>query len=433
VTAQTPIVAPEGAAATLRRILALAAPTTALSLLQAAAQLMETWLAARQGTAALAGWAVVLPFALLLQMMSVGAMGGGVVSAIARALGAGRREEASALVLHAVLIALAAGLLFAAALAGFPQAVFGAIAGQEAAAAAVPYAIWLFGLGAVPAWLANTLASVLRGGGRHGLAARVMAGAWIVYPGLAWVLMEPLGMALPGLGLAYAIVFWSATIAMAVVVLRGGAGLRAGAAGEALGRPVPSHPVGRARRLRAGHPREPGNHSRHGAGRAPRSGGRCGLRRRGAARVPDDPAGLRRGLGADGAGRARSGRGRLGFGPPHGLGGRRAGIRARRAGGRGGGAGARLLRGCLCLRPRGGRDRRARAAAHGTGLRGVRARHGALLRLDGRGADALAHRGGDGAGLAGRRAAAGCWRTRSGWGSTATSSAWRSASRPMAC
>ncbi|HZF74523.1 MAG TPA: MATE family efflux transporter [Acetobacteraceae bacterium] len=223
-TAQTPIVAPEGAAATLRRILALAAPTTALSLLQAAAQLMETWLAARQGTAALAGWAVVLPFALLLQMMSVGAMGGGVVSAIARALGAGRREEASALVLHAVLIALAAGLLFAVALAGFPRAVFGAIAGQEAAAAAVPYAIWLFGLGAVPAWLANTLASVLRGGGRHGLAARVMAGAWIVYPGLAWVLMEPLGMALPGLGLAYAIVFWSATIAMAVVVLRGGAG-----------------------------------------------------------------------------------------------------------------------------------------------------------------------------------------------------------------
>ncbi|MGT2495111.1 MATE family efflux transporter [Cupriavidus basilensis] len=81
----------------LRRILVLAAPTSLIAFLQAGAQLIETWLAARQGTAALAGWAVVLPFALLLQQMSTGAMGGGVVSAIARALGAGKREEASSL------------------------------------------------------------------------------------------------------------------------------------------------------------------------------------------------------------------------------------------------------------------------------------------------------------------------------------------------
>ena len=81
----------------LRRILALAAPTTLLAAVQSFGQLFETWLAARQGTAALAGWAVVLPFALLLQQMSAGAMGGGVVSAIARALGAKRPDEAAAL------------------------------------------------------------------------------------------------------------------------------------------------------------------------------------------------------------------------------------------------------------------------------------------------------------------------------------------------
>src|SRR5918998_1239352 len=105
----------------LRRVLALAAPTTGLAAVQAAAQLFETWLAARQGTAALAGWAVVLPFALLLVQMSAGAMGGGVVSAIARALGAKRPDEASALVLHALLIATGFGLCFAALLAGFPR------------------------------------------------------------------------------------------------------------------------------------------------------------------------------------------------------------------------------------------------------------------------------------------------------------------------
>ena len=87
---------PPGTGVLARRILALAAPTTLGAAVQSACQLIEPWLAARQGTAALAGWAVVLPFALLMSQMSTGAMGGGIVSAIARALGAGRRDEASA-------------------------------------------------------------------------------------------------------------------------------------------------------------------------------------------------------------------------------------------------------------------------------------------------------------------------------------------------
>ena len=209
-----------------RQILALAAPTAFSAVLQAVAQIAETWLAARQGTAALAGWSVVLPFSLLMQMMSSGAMGGGVSSAIARALGAGRREEASALVLHAVLIAVLAGAAFAVLLAGFPRPVLGAIGGAAATEAAAPYAILLFGLGAVPVWLANTLASVLRGGGRHALAARVLVITWAAYPPLAWLLAEPLGMGLPGIGLGLAIAFTGSTLAMGWVVLRGGAGFR---------------------------------------------------------------------------------------------------------------------------------------------------------------------------------------------------------------
>ncbi|HEX8164665.1 MAG TPA: MATE family efflux transporter [Beijerinckiaceae bacterium] len=210
----------------LRAILALAAPTSLVAALQVVSQLAETWLAARQGTAALAGWAVVLPFALLLQQMSAGAMGGGVVSAIARALGAGRTDEASALVLHALLIAAAAGALFVLALAVFPRAVLGLVGGREAAEAAAAYSMILFGAGAVPAWLANTLASVLRGGGRHALAARVLALAWLGYPGLAWALMEPAGLGLPGAGLAFALVMIAAALAMSAVVWRGGASFK---------------------------------------------------------------------------------------------------------------------------------------------------------------------------------------------------------------
>ena len=208
----------------LRAILALALPTALVSFAQVAAQLLETWFAARQGTAALAGWAVVLPFALLLQMTSAGAMGGGVVSAIARALGGGRRDEAAALVMHAMIIACAAGACFALPLALAPHAVLGWVGGAAPAAAAAGYAAWLFGAGALPSWLANTLASVLRGAGRHALAARVLLLAWIAYPPLAWVAAEPLGLGLAGLGIAFAGVFWVAAVAMGVVVLRGGAG-----------------------------------------------------------------------------------------------------------------------------------------------------------------------------------------------------------------
>ena len=210
----------------LRRILALAAPTTLVVLLQAGGQLAETWLAARQGTAALSAWAVVLPFALMMQQMSAGAMGGGVVSAIARTLGAGNREEASALVVHALVIAGTAALIFSFLLAGIPSIVLGAIAGREIAAAATPYAFWLFGIGAIPVWASNTLASVMRGGGRHALAARVLVISGIAYPPLAWVLMERLGQGLPGAGMAFAFTNAAAALALGVLVMRGGAGFR---------------------------------------------------------------------------------------------------------------------------------------------------------------------------------------------------------------
>ena len=207
-----------------RRILALAAPTTVLSALQVVALLLETWIAARLGRAALAGWAVVLPFALLLGQMSAGAMGGGVVSAIARALGARRPDEAAALALHALLIALGFAAMFVVLLAGFPWALLTLIGGADAAAAGAPYALVLFGLGAVPVWMANTLGSILRGAGRHALAARVLNVAWLAYPVLAFVMAEALGMGLVGLGLAFASCFWVAAAVMARVVFSGAAG-----------------------------------------------------------------------------------------------------------------------------------------------------------------------------------------------------------------
>src|SRR5271167_2682207 len=97
-------------------LLRLAAPNILVMVAQSSVGLIETYFVGKLGTASLAGVALVFPPMMLMQMMSAGAMGGGMSSAIARALGGGRRADADALALHALVIALAFGLTFTVAL-----------------------------------------------------------------------------------------------------------------------------------------------------------------------------------------------------------------------------------------------------------------------------------------------------------------------------
>src|SRR5580692_3002193 len=85
-------------------LLRLAWPNMLVMLAQASTGLIETWWVGHLGTDALAGMALVFPGVMLVQMLSGGALGGGISSAIARALGGGRRAEADSLVLHALVI-----------------------------------------------------------------------------------------------------------------------------------------------------------------------------------------------------------------------------------------------------------------------------------------------------------------------------------------
>ena len=96
-------------------LLRMAWPNVLVMMAQAATGLIETYFVGKLGTDALAGMALVFPCVMLMQMISAGAMGGGISSAIARALGAGRRDEADALVLHAIVINILFGASFAAA------------------------------------------------------------------------------------------------------------------------------------------------------------------------------------------------------------------------------------------------------------------------------------------------------------------------------
>src|ERR1700693_684112 len=80
-----------------RTLVRLAWPNILVMLAQASTGLIETWFVSRLGIDALAGMALVFPGFMMMQMLSAGAMGGGISSAIARAPGGGRRGGAGGL------------------------------------------------------------------------------------------------------------------------------------------------------------------------------------------------------------------------------------------------------------------------------------------------------------------------------------------------
>jgi putative MATE family efflux protein len=185
-------------AATLVR---LAAPNMLVMLAQTAVGLVETYFVGKLGTAALAGVALVFPLVMLMQMMSAGAMGGGISSAIARALGAGRRADADALALHALVIALVFGGSFTVALLAGGRALYAAMGGSGASlAAALTYSNVVFA-GAILVWLFNSLANVIRGSGNMAVPAVVTCVGVLVLIPLSPCLIFGLGP-LPRLGVA---------------------------------------------------------------------------------------------------------------------------------------------------------------------------------------------------------------------------------------
>src|SRR4051812_9781859 len=146
-------------------LLRLAWPNILVMLAQTSTGLIETWWVSHLGTDALAGMALVFPGFMMMTMLSGGAFGGGIASAIARALGGGRRADAEALVLHALLINLAVGVATSIIFLAFGRQIYAAMGGEGASLeAALAYSNVVFS-GNVLIWLMNALASVIRGTG----------------------------------------------------------------------------------------------------------------------------------------------------------------------------------------------------------------------------------------------------------------------------
>lgn len=186
----------------------MAWPNVLIMVAQAATGLIETYWVGHLGTDALAGMALVFPGVMLMQMISAGAMGGGISSAIARSLGAGKREQADALVLHAVVINVVLGAGFAAAVLIWGRPLYAAMGGEGASLeAALTYSNIVFG-GNVLLWVMNGLASVIRGTGNMLTPALVVCiGAILLVPVSPMLIfgfapIPGLGIAIPAMGIA---------------------------------------------------------------------------------------------------------------------------------------------------------------------------------------------------------------------------------------
>src|SRR5271154_6331910 len=158
----------------LPTLLRLSFPNTAALLATGMVSVAETAYVGRLGTAALAGIAVVFPIIVLQQSFAGGAMGGGVSSAISRALGARDERRARALAVHAMVIGIFAGLLFSAGMLTFGPAIYRLLGASGAALdQALAYSNLAF-LGSLAVWLTGMFMSIVRGGGNMRLPSVTM-------------------------------------------------------------------------------------------------------------------------------------------------------------------------------------------------------------------------------------------------------------------
>jgi len=178
----------------------------------------DGYILGRLGADTLAGIALVFPLSMLMMQMSGGGIGGAVTAAVARALGAGRNEEAGRLAQQSLFIACVLAGAFTLVLLGFGRNVFAAMGGRGAALdTALAYSNVLFG-GAIVIWATNVLGAVVRGAGNMLLPALMLVLTALIHLVLCPTLVFGWGP-IPGLGVPGAAVSLLVANGAAAVVL----------------------------------------------------------------------------------------------------------------------------------------------------------------------------------------------------------------------
>ena len=182
-------------------LLTLAWPNLVMMIAQSSTGFIEAWFLSKLGIDALAGAALVLPILMLMQSMSQGAMGGGISSAVARALGAGQYAQANSLALHAVALNTMLGIICSAILMLFSTPLFELMGAKDASlTAALTYAQIAFP-GLILMWIMNALASIIRGSGNMFTPGIVISGGAILLVPISPILIFGWGP-FPALGIA---------------------------------------------------------------------------------------------------------------------------------------------------------------------------------------------------------------------------------------
>ena len=202
----------------LRALLRLSAPNLLNLLALSIIITFDGFFIGRLGPEALAGVSLAFPFLMLMQHMSAGGMGGGVSSAVARALGAGRREAADAIATHALVVAIGMALLLAVAELLFGRALFSAMGARgRTLDVALAYANVIFAAGAA-LWVVNVLSAVVRGTGHMVLPAAVLFGCAVMHALLSPLLIFGVGP-FRGVGVAGASIGLMISFATGAVIL----------------------------------------------------------------------------------------------------------------------------------------------------------------------------------------------------------------------
>lgn len=207
----------------------LALPTIGVLVAQTLVNVAETFYVSRLGADALIGVSLVFPIWMLMTMMSAGGIGGGVASAVARASGAGRHEDADSLVLHTLVLSVVFGLLFSVLAFTLGRQLYQALGGTgDALHSALVYSNFIF-LAAVPIWIVNLLSAALRGIGNVRVPALVtFAGVAVLIP-LSPLLIFGLGsfqgFGVAGAGIAVTLYYCGAAIVIMRYIASGRSGL----------------------------------------------------------------------------------------------------------------------------------------------------------------------------------------------------------------
>lgn len=146
-------------------VLRFAAPTTGVMLVAALSNVLYTYYVSRLGSEAIAAVSLVFPVSLIAITAIGGGLGAGTGSAVARALGGEDPERAALIAMHAVILAVLAGVLFGLSVWLGARTLFHAMGGRGVVLEqAVVFARWLFA-GSAIAFSAQVIDSVLRGEG----------------------------------------------------------------------------------------------------------------------------------------------------------------------------------------------------------------------------------------------------------------------------